>query len=62
MSKHTSHGAAATSEHELTTDELEHVSGGSFGGIREILIGGVAQTLSAPLPPPPTWSGWLYGW
>ena len=53
---------AATSERELTTDELGHVSGGSFGGIRDILIGGLVQTLNAPPPPPPTGSGWFLGW
>jgi|KBSMisStaDraftv2_1062788.scaffolds.fasta_scaffold578134_3 hypothetical protein len=29
MSKHTSHGAAATSERELTVDELDAVVGGT---------------------------------
>jgi len=52
---------AATSERELTTDELGHVSGGSFG-IRDIVTDEWVRALAAPPPPPPTGSGWFLGW
>ena len=40
---HTSYGAAATSEHELTIDELEHVSGGISLSYREFKVEYTAQ-------------------
>ena len=45
MSKtnHTSYGAAATSERELTIDELEHVSGGISLSYREFKVEYTAQ-------------------